>query len=425
MRELDRPGRAAGFTLIEMLVGVFIGSIVLMGVLGLFDSANRITRSQTNVTDMQQSLRAAQYDAVRLIRMAGRGPLPLRSAGRQIPTGVALEVVNNVPPLTTIGVTDGTGPAVVPGTDILIIRGVFNSSLYQVNYADPSTFSRDATSGSVIVSSTSPTGVPHELGPIMNAICSDDTTSEALLLVSPLDDSVYAVAELDASGSRAGTDCSAGASGTASLEIKFLLSGGTYTAEYGALSAGGSVPAALTSVAFVGLLEEYRFYIREIFAIEGDRTSDLSPRFSKARVHPGTDAPYNADEASWTGDIADNIFDLQVALGIDGNDDGAILDLDSDADEWLFNDPGDRPADPQWNLVQPATSPARNSRLYNIRLTTLARTDRRDKGYQAPLLTAVEDHLYLAGPSSRFNQMWERTFRRRTLQTVVDMRNVS
>ena len=148
-----RRDRMSGFTLLEMLIAVLLGAMVLAGALELFDSANRVSRVQTNVTDMQQSLRAAQYDVVRLLRMAGRGPLPLRSGARQMPGGVALQVVNNVPQNTQIGFTAGSGPTVLGGTDILVIRGVFNSSLYQVNYADPATFSRTATGGTVTVAS--------------------------------------------------------------------------------------------------------------------------------------------------------------------------------------------------------------------------------------------------------------------------------
>ena len=56
---------------------------------------------------------------------------------------------------------------------------------------------------------------------------------------------------------------------------------------------------------------------------------------------------------------------------------------------------------------------------------TLARTDRRDRNYQAPLLATVEDKDYSASPFNVFNSREERMFRRRLLTTVVDLRNVS
>jgi hypothetical protein len=408
-----------------MMVSLLIMALVLAAMLELFDFSGRLARAQTNISDMQQSLRAAQYDVVRLIRMAGRGPLPLRTAGRLVPDGVAVQVFNNVPENTTIGVNAGTGPPVLAGTDVLTVRGVFNSSLYQVNYGDPSTFQQTATGGIVRVAAQSPTGVPHDLAPLLEVICNTDDIPDAVLLVSPLDDAIYAVAELDAAGSRAGADCSAAPAAVLGLDVHFRTSGGQHATSYTALSAGGAIPPALTSVAFIGLLEEYRFYIREVYAVDGDETSDLMPRFSKARVFPGTDVPYLDEAQNWRGDIADQVFDLQVALGIDGNGDGAITDSGDATDEWLFNHTGDNPGEAKWNVLQPATAPPLASRLYNIRLTTIARTMRRERGYQAPLLTLVEDHSYTEAPSLRFNEMWERTFRRRRLQTIVDVRNVS
>ena len=426
-----RPNRTArrtvtnarGFTLIEMLVSMLLMSFIVLALYNIFDFNSKVARAQTNITEMQQSLRAAQYDAMRLIRMAGRGPIPLRTTGRVVPNAVALQIVNNVPSNTRIGFTANTGPTVVQGTDLVVVRGVFNTSLFQINYADPSSFSISPTAGSVTINDKSPTGVPHELGPLVDAICDTNSQPESLLIVSPLDDAIYAVVELDAAGSRSSVDCSGTAGANNSITVRFFVQGGTYTAQYAALSAGGAFPAALTSAAFVGLLEEHRFYVREIYAVDGDPGSDLMPRFSRARVFPGTDVPYANDPGEWRNDIADGIFDLQAALGIDGNDDGVITDQNDGNDEWLFNHPNDNVAAAQWNTVQPAGT--RESRLYNIRLTTMVRTGRRDTSYQAPLLTLIEDHDYTQAPSDRFNQRWERAFRRRALTTIIDLRNLS
>ena len=81
-----RGSRQRGFTLIEVSVSLIVTIIVLLGVLALFDFSNRLTRVQTNISDMQQSLRVAQNDSVRLIRMAGRGGLPLGN----LPDGTAV-----------------------------------------------------------------------------------------------------------------------------------------------------------------------------------------------------------------------------------------------------------------------------------------------------------------------------------------------
>src|SRR5215218_5519318 len=113
----DSGSRQRGFTLIEVSVSLIVTIIVLLGVLALFDFSNRLTRVQTNISDMQQSLRVAQNDAVRLIRMAGRGGLPLGN----LPTGTAVVIANNVADNTYIGVIAAT-PEVVPGSDVLTVR---------------------------------------------------------------------------------------------------------------------------------------------------------------------------------------------------------------------------------------------------------------------------------------------------------------
>ena len=119
-------------------VSLIVTVIVLLGVLALFDFSNKLTRVQTNISDMQQSLRVAQTDSVRLIRMAGRGGLPLGN----LPDGTAVAVANNVADGTHVG--DAATPEVVPGSDVLTIRGVFASPIYQVKTADTTAFTLDS-----------------------------------------------------------------------------------------------------------------------------------------------------------------------------------------------------------------------------------------------------------------------------------------
>lgn len=419
-----RKSSGSGFTLLEMIVAILVASFVLVALLGVFDFTNKLARAQTQITDVQQSLRSAQYDAVRLVRMAGRGPLPARTAGKLLPGGLAVEVVNNVPAGTRIGYAASTGPEVVPLSDILVIRGVFGSSLFQVNHVDPASFARSETGGTVTIESTTPTGVPQDLAPILAAVCEQEAP-DALVLVSPLDDAVFAVVELDPAASRAGTPCAADSGLATSAEIAFKTAGGSHTAAYLALSPDGAIPSALTSVAFLGILEEHRFYVREVFSDPDDPDSLRTPRFSRARVYPGSDAPYRDDPQQWQNDIADNIFELQVALGIDTDGDGVIVDSGDAGDEWLFNHPSDDPGEARWNVVEPPTLPARAPRFYHLRMTTIARTGVSDRGYQTPVLDFVEDHSYRELPSSYYNLPSQRTRRQRRHETVVDMRNIS
>ncbi len=418
----SRFRRDAGFTMIELLVSLAVLVVVLLGVLELFDFSSRISRVQTNVTDMQQSLRIAQQDAIRTIRMAGRGPLPLGLP----PTGNALSLSDNVAAGTRIG--GGGTPLVVAGTDVLAVRGVFESPIYQVNSARPGTFVLEYSSGvpvrgTVFIENLTPTAIPQELEDLRQAV--EDEVREPLLLISPRDASIYAVVELDPSRSNV--------SDPARFQIGFLIEGGVRTTQYLAISRGGAFPAAdLTSVAFVGILEEHRFYVREVPGeVAPNGTPEVVSLMSRARVYPGTNSPWGSDKVTddehlnWRIEVADNIVDLQVALAFDsprgggaitaddddiGDDDRIFETENGDDDDWLFND--NQPVNPlQWA----------NQQLYFVRLTTLARTDRRDPNYQSPELVRLENHDLT---TSVLNSRTDRMFRYRPLQTLIDMRNL-
>ena len=101
---------------------------------------------------------------------------------------------------------------------------------------------------------------------------------------------------------------------------------------------------------------------------------------------------------------------------------GAIA---KDEDEWLFNTAGDVDGDgaavelAKWNPG--AGSPA----LAYVRVPPIPRTNRRDLDYFAPPLISSEDKDFAASPNDVCNTLPERRYRRRQLQTVVDMRNLS
>jgi prepilin-type N-terminal cleavage/methylation domain-containing protein len=410
-----RPPRQSGFTLIELLVAfaVFVG--ILVAVLLLFNFSYKLARDQTYVSDMQQSLRFGQQDLMRMVRMAGRGGF---GRGDDLPDGLAVAVESNVAANTYIG-ADATTPAVVEGTDILTIRGLFNSPIYQVNpAAGEFIIDNPPSTGTIRLRDPSPqTGAPQSLQPLVDAINADIT--EPILLVSPLDDSIFAVVELDPDA------CAINAvdgSRTTDLTLAFNVVG-----KYSWLTPGGlGFPATLRSVAFVGILEEYRFYVRETFAIPGDTSSELVPRLSRAQFFPDSlDTPYANDDANLRVDLADNILDFQVALGIDTDEtNDAEEDLaNPDSDDWLYNDAGDDDTEARWDVV-PASVPPRTPDLYYIRLTTLARTDRPELTYISPAIDNLEDHVLNEPDNPSGTEMERRRYRRWLMRTVVDLRNL-
>jgi prepilin-type N-terminal cleavage/methylation domain-containing protein len=425
----QRATRSRGFTLAELVVALAVFTIILTGIMALFVFNTRLARAQMHVTGMQQSLRVAQYELVRSVRMAGRGGLPTSLyarppgfAGQLLPSGLAISVANNVPSGTQIAACNCA--EVLEGTDILTVRGVFNSPIYQLNPA-AADFQYDATTGTgtVIVRKTSPTGVPQDLTAFEDRI--SDGIADSVLLVSPLDDSVYAIVEMQPGGS----SVTQVGGVTEFVTIAFRTQGGN-TAEYLALSPAGGYPVELTTVSYVGLLEELQFYVREVRAIPGDATSELIPRLSRAQVFPGTTVAYENDTDNLTGDLTENIIDLQVAIGIDtvpgiGPADGVVTEGDgvspapTNDDEWLFNHTGDDPNDVKW--VNTEAVPAK---VFYLRINTLARTDRPDTRFQAPLLTLIEDKDFTSSPFDVYNTRDERMYRRRNLQTTVDLRNL-
>lgn len=411
-----RRSGEAGFTLTEVLVASFVLVVVLAGVLALLELNTDLARAQTQLADLQQSIRVAQTEMMSDVRMAGRGGLP-RGA---LPDGVAVAVRNNVPGTgdeSFIAVGDSDSPVVVQGSDVLTLRGVFSTPVYQIDTLAGNLVLDDLTTptqGTIrIQDPIANVGVPQNLQPLIDA-----EDGDALLLVSPLGG--FAVVAVDSSAPNHST------SDAKDVRLGFTIGtvGGTEQADlYAALSNG--FPPDLRSVAHVGLLEEYRYFVRERFAVSGDSDSDLTPTLARARFLPGTELAHPSDP-NLGEDVSDNVFDLQIALGVDTDNDEIVEEDGTGADDWLFNtrDDLDGAGNPQ-NLPMWNGAGGSPPSLYYVRLTTLARTDRRDPNYEAPLLTTIEDKDYGVAPFNEFNTRTERMFRRRLLRTVVDLRNLS
>lgn len=336
--------RQAGFTLVELLVSLAVTAVLILGVLATFDFSARMNRVQLNVADMQQSLRIAQNEVVKLARMTGRGSLPVN---------VAVQVTNNVPMSTRLIATE-TKTEIAEGTDVLRLRGVFGTSLYQIDWQDPTVWAAPDSSGqgAVLIRPTA-AGVPQNLEALRRA--ATDKDDETLLMVTPFD--IHVVAKVQ-DAAMTGSD----------LQI-------TFERHDHEAALGGILPAGLPAVAYIGILEEHVFYVRRFGA-------GNAPSLTRARLIPGSNQPYDDEEDNALLDLADNVYDLQVALG-----------------------------------VGVAGQP-------DLRVTTLVRTDRADAGsYQAPdLPLMIEDHAY---PTTHlFNTAAQRKYRWRTMTTAVNLRNL-
>src|SRR5690606_10020447 len=141
-----RRSAESGFSLIELLLALVVAAEVIIAASMAFDFSNHAAAVQTQVTDMQQSLRIVQHDIARLVRMAGGGGLPAGmrpglafDPGAAMPElgGLALEVRNGVTDSTDRRIARGVNgaPEALDGTDILIVRGCFTNPIYLVESA--------------------------------------------------------------------------------------------------------------------------------------------------------------------------------------------------------------------------------------------------------------------------------------------------
>lgn len=406
--------REAGFTLLEMLVTASIVVAVMTLVLTAVDLNANVTRVQTDVADVQQSMRVGQREMQRLVRMVGRGGLPR-------PQSVL--VTQNVPADTTIG-----GETVVEGTDVLTLRGAFNTPIFRIDGADPSSFVLDSpvtpTTATLVIDSVTRSAFEQPLDSLHELVDDGAALPEPILIVGRQGDTVYAVTELAAIDFQSLTLDIQNQSvevERATLTLNVSPAAGGHVTEYLAMSAGGVFPPNLTSVLFATVLEEYRYYVRQDFSIPGDDLSPPSPKLARARMVPGTDEVHPGSAENAAIDIADNIFDLQVALGIDLDGDGRIEDTDddgvtlpTDADEWLWNDENDDGSLATW-LTRP---------LDLVRLTILGQTQTADRSYISEPLDAIEDRTYGEGVPSSPDEIEARRYRRRLLQSTIDLRNL-
>lgn len=452
----DPRSRESGFTIIELLISVFIAVEILIGAAIAFDVHNRMTQVQTQITDMQQSLRIAHYDLNRIVRMAGRGDLPANidpQGPSRVPpqrTGYAIEVRNNVGGTVNadddrnIARGDADTPLAVEGTDILIVRGCF-SNLYQLNPLSDF-FSGNGTGTPLLtIPKVSYIGFTQSLTPLVRAAdaAGDDPSIGRLALISPENVGVYGIADVTAISFSGG---SAEDPDAATLTLDLGIDSALNLLDTGINPARNRFPPNMSASAAC-LLEELRYYVREEFDVAGD-ASTLRPRLARARFLPGTETLLD------DMDLADGIFDLQVAFGFDSDrpasgttpgsfqDDVDFIGVDDTifegpignaaraTDDWLYNDPGDQPNDVQWLVHANQGSPSPPVELVYLRVTTLARTVRADPSFSAPDFDTVagsdliEDNDYDDAPANFFTTGDQLKFRRRGLTTVIDLRNL-
>jgi hypothetical protein len=149
-----------------------------------------------------------------------------------------------------------------------------------------------------------------------------------------------------------------------------------------------------------------------VFPGAGFKTSDLviRARFATFFVDDTGDVPVlmmdpdgpGAEEAE---PVAEGVEDMQIAIGVDADADGAVSEVGgaADDDEWHFNVAGDA-----------APNPALTPRA--VRITLIARSPSEQSEVATYTRPAAEDHAEGTQPDP---------FRRRVLTTTVEIRNLA
>ena len=282
-----------GASLIETLVAFGLTVAVSAFALSLFGLHQHLARAQLDDSALQQAQQAAHRELRRGLRAAGRGGIARQSPGQEARPDLAAFVEKDVAAGHPVG-----GLTAAEGTDVLVVRGVMNGPLYWVEDVD---VDPTVARGWVEVLAETPGGVHQPLAMLQDAGAAGD---DALLLVSGVAPvhAVVPITEVAASGRGRGRR----------LRVHFHTdaSRGPVAGAYLGMSSGGAWPGGpMRVVERVGVLEEWRFYIRP-----PDPRSGHGPQLAMARLYPGTGIAWRRRNSNLLQPIADDLIDLDVTV---------------------------------------------------------------------------------------------------------------
>ncbi len=434
----------------------------------------------------------------RMTGLGGLPIMPLTAEARAYygtfpEAGPAVSVFNNVPDKTTIvellGGPDGADDLILTGSDVLVLRGVFSTPMF---YLDPpldidlmadgdgnpcnngllvdgdKLFGRVTLPARARISGRSYWDYPQEIDELAQRLTAAKTDGEplAMMLRDTLNPNAYVVAAFDHANTLAGdlvpatcpnidTHVDLPAEHVPEC-IRFCVEldpaenpgdgpGQAYTELTGGtnLQTGAGIPLLVDaapdpdfqvflpkSIGSIGLVEEYRLFVRAEWEVPGKEDTRLTPVLARAEFLPGTDTQIDRI------DVADNVLDLQIAVGADADPVssagyGDILDNGSELDEVLFNSTDDEDSSGNLEPAQgtdvsvPWSDPGLE--FHFLRLNTLVQARLPDLSHRSPKIIAIED--FNRGETFEVNEVGhsfneDLRYQRRWLQTVIELRNL-
>jgi prepilin-type N-terminal cleavage/methylation domain-containing protein len=322
-----------GFTLIELLVATAVFAIFMIGILNLLDTSTKLTVTETALADTQENVRFAAYHIMRSARMMGSSLLPFADDSSGTAEWVAGELISNA---SGTAATPFGNVAVIDGSDVLTIRGFFELPPFFTERSDiksgPDRVEVRESSGGRVINSS------------FDLIQVNGLEGRGLFFLGnlfvPVGENNYAVAEIGVGATITGT------TPNRLLTIPFIAGAAQWS---GLNQSGVSVPPVPFNAYRVGVMESYTYYVDPNRVLQRMRANSAG----------ATSQP-----------VAINIGSLQVALGVDNNNDNQI-------DAWM---------------TAPTAANVAGNQVIAMRITVLGRTPRIVADWTEPATTfQVED----------------------------------
>lgn len=448
----------SGFTLVEMIVVTLLLLIAMVGLLAVFDASARINKNETDVADAQGSVRYGIYEMTRAIRMAGVGGLYVTQSilnhnDKEL-SGIAPVSASYDNVASNVTVTDTTGKVwgVRPGTDMIEVRGVLYSPL--IGFVEEGgcapctgtqTLNAKPLSGNAIVGeflNNDPTIRPQFAA--IDAYTAGASNARPMLVIVQ-----DAKGELHTCGDPGPPKIGLQRYPQAPYNVGAITAQTTLvsTSSFGSVDFGGTLgprfnielPSLspgknadpLKEIKRAGILDDVVFFI----------TTD--PANDAAGLHPFLARGIRRGDAFDVTRLADDVEDMQIAYGIDGNGDGSVTRLttggcdpsgnpdDGDptfsqtagCDEWTPNAVGEAAPDDAQFQQQDPFNPTHDGaavhcpRLHAVMVSLLAKARDADPTYLGQAAKGYKIMNSTAAPITPGN------FRRRIQTLKINLRN--